>query len=177
MARKDNDNFYRRQQEEANRIATAQSRTMNDIARLAKSQAEELRKLRRAFEEFAKAVLDIKTVQPFQGDVLVSATGLPLVPEGRDGNYTAEQRARAGVQAHAKDSGHPDGWRPLEEREGQPYPKVDITPDDKFKRAVVGGIVHQGIFSDIATADTEKRSLSQFAADADRRRRDGLASY
>ena len=129
------DNFYRRQQEEANRIATAQSRTMNDIARLAKSQTEELRKLRRAFEEFAKAVLDIKTVRHFHIDA-ASADAAKL--EMTNGDIPPEEAAANAMRAAGL--GEPEfDTAAFKERIGQPYPKVDITPNDKLKKVVVGG--------------------------------------
>lgn len=126
------DNFYRRQQEEANRIATAQSRTMNDIARLAKSQAEELRKLRRAFEEFAKAVLDIKTVRPFQIDA-ASADAAKL--EMTNGDIPPEEAAANAMRAAGL--GEPEfDAAAFRERIGQPYPKVDIAPKGKPKARI-----------------------------------------
>ena len=72
MARKNDDNFYRRQQDEANRLAATQNRHLNEIAKLAKSSVEEMRKMRRAFEAFSEAMLGMK-IEPFQGAVLSEA--------------------------------------------------------------------------------------------------------
>lgn len=72
MARKNDDNFYRRQQDEANRLAATQNRHLNEIAKLAKSSVEEMRKMRRAFETFTEAMLGMK-IEPFQGAVLSEA--------------------------------------------------------------------------------------------------------
>ena len=47
----------------------------------------------------------------------------------------------------------------------------------RLSENMMGGIVHQGIFSDATIPEKNARALSQYAADAERQRRDGLASY
>lgn len=84
MARKEPENFYRRQQEEANRIAAKQHRALVDLVRLAKSSNEELRKMRRAFEAFTEAVNGIK-LEPFQVDALTKAGYRPPVHDDEPG--------------------------------------------------------------------------------------------
>lgn len=84
MARKEPENFYRRQQEEANRIAAKQHRALVDLVKLAKSSNEELRKMRRAFEAFAEAVNGMK-LEPFQVDALTKAGYRPPAHDDEPG--------------------------------------------------------------------------------------------
>lgn len=72
MSRKEPENFYKRQLEEANHIATKQHRALVDIAKLVKSSNEELRKMRRSFEAFSEAVLAMK-MEPSQASTLTMA--------------------------------------------------------------------------------------------------------
>lgn len=110
MARKDSDNFYRRQQEEANRLAATQNRHLNEVAKLAKSGVEEMRKMRRAFETFTEAVLGMK-VEPFQGAVLSEAA------RGQVAEFDIKGFRETLLKGEA-----------LTVPEGKPYPKVDIAP-------------------------------------------------
>lgn len=322
MARKNDDNFYRRQQDESNRLAATQNRHLNEIAKLAKSSVEEMRKMRRAFETFTEAMLGMK-IEPFQGAVLSEAArgqiaefdikgfketllkGEALtVPGGESGPTTPytiakgpapegspyphvdistpsqkdrvaehvkdaraakleakrataredEERARregkartgygdvlaivdeapagtveAAIQEAIDNGEHPpalDGLDVIDDSDlpacgfcgdnvglpecpahGEVLPP-GVTPKmmadhpefaERVRRTphyhqanqyasggytgvglgenVVGGIVHQGIFSDATIPEKNARALSQYAADAERQRRDGLASY
>lgn len=116
MARKEPENFYRRQQEEANRIAVKQHRALVDLVRLAKSSNEELRKMRRAFEAFAEAVDDVK-IEPFQGAVLSEAERAQIAEFDLKGFKEALDRGEAPVVP-----------------EGEPYPEMQIEPDHSKKR-------------------------------------------
>lgn len=288
MARNDSDNFYRRQQEEANRIAAKQHRVLTDIAKLAKSSNEELRKMRRAFEVFAEAVSDMK-IEPFKLQAFTAARAeaertvkiaegehppplfdvkafkealdrgeAPVVPEGEPYPevHIEPDHSKKRVETHAERAprlGFGDIIGDPDERTAPPLAVVDEaeadTLDSAIKAAlnddgdplpldrdamfacpsdcaldhehiaahgsdpafwhepeeecadvsearrtprgyavggytgvglsenVVGGIVYQGIFSDATIPEKNARTLSQYAADAERQRRDGLASY
>lgn len=110
MARKEPDNFYRRQQEEANRIAVKQHRALVDLVKLAKSSNEELRKMRRAFEAFAEAMLGMK-IEPFQAAALSEAA------RGQVAEFDIKGFKETLLKGEA-----------LTVPEGKPYPKVDFTP-------------------------------------------------
>lgn len=110
MARKNDDNFYRRQQDEANRLAATQNRHLNEIAKLAKNSVEEMRKMRRAFEAFSEAMLGMK-IEPFQGAVLSEAA------RGQIAEFDIKGFKETLLKGEA-----------LTVPEGKPYPKVDFTP-------------------------------------------------
>lgn len=157
MARKDNDNFYRRQQEEANRLSAQQNRHLADIARHSKSAAQELRKFRHAFETFTKAMLGMK-IEPFQGAALSEAArgqvaefdikgfkeallkGEALtVPGGavddatRDIISRCESLAASSIELHTRNL---TCFECPTEPKGEPYPHVDIsTPSQKDRVA------------------------------------------
>lgn len=116
MARKEPENFYRRQQEEANRIAAKQHRALVDLVKLAKSSNEELRKMRRAFEAFSEAMLGMK-VEPFQAAALSEAARGQVAEFDIKGFKEALDRGEAPVVP-----------------EGEPYPEVQIEPDHSKKR-------------------------------------------
>lgn len=116
MARKNDDNFYRRQQDEANRLAATQNRHLNEIAKLAKSSVEEMRKMRRAFETFAEAMLGMK-IEPFQGAVLSEAA------RGQIAEFDIKGFKETLLKGEA-----------LTVPEGEPYPEVQIEPDHSKKR-------------------------------------------
>lgn len=119
MAR-NNDNYYVRAQEEANRIAAKQHRVLTDIAKLAKSSNEELRKFRKAFEAFSEAMLGLR-IEPFQGAVLSEAARGQVAEFDIKGFKETLQRGES-----------------LTVPEGKPYPKVEIVPDHTKK------VVHAG---------------------------------
>lgn len=128
MARKEPENFYRRQQEEANRIAVKQHRVLVDLVRLVKSSNEELRKMRRAFEAFVEAVSGMK-LEPFKLQAFTAA------------------RAEAERTAKIAEGEHPPPLFDAKEfkealgrgeapvvPEGEPYPEVQFGPDRSKKR-------------------------------------------
>lgn len=128
MARKEPENFYRRQQEEANRIAVKQHRALVDLVRLTKSSSEELRKMRRAFEAFAEAVNDMK-LEPFRLQAFTAA---------REGKSPAVRIAKGENQPPLFDvkafkEALDRGEAPVVP-EGEPYPEVQIEPDHSKKR-------------------------------------------
>lgn len=130
MARNDSDNFYRRQQEEANRIAAKQHRVLTDIAKLAKSSNEELRKFRKAFEAFAEAIRGMK-IEPFQGAVLSEAAREQIA----EFDIKGFKEALLNGEALITPGGDPVG-KPVAVRvpEGKPYPSFDLKPDETKKR-------------------------------------------
>lgn len=128
MARKEPDNFYRRQQEEANRIAVKQHRALVDLVKLAKSSNEELRKMRRAFEAFAEAVNDMK-LEPFKLQAFTAARA------------EAERTAKIAEGEHPPPLFDAKAFKEMLDRgeapvvpEGEPYPEVQIEPDHSKKR-------------------------------------------
>lgn len=130
MARKEPDNFYRRQQEEANRIAVKQHRALVDLVKLTKSSNEELRKMRRAFEAFAEAVGGMK-VEPFQVKAFTAARA------------EAERTAKIAEGEHPPPLFDAAAFKEMLDRseapvvpEGEPYPEVKVEPDYSKKRAV-----------------------------------------
>lgn len=158
MARKNDDNFYRRQQEEANRLAATQNRHLNEIAKLTKSGVEEMRKMRRAFETFAEAMLGMK-IEPFQGAVLSEAARGQVAEfdikgfkeallKGEaltvpcDNSYEAAKRdiisrceslAASSIELHTRNL---TCFECPTEPKGEPYPHVDIsTPGQKDRVA------------------------------------------
>lgn len=128
MARKEPENFYRRQQEEANRIATKQHRALVDLVRLAKSSNEELRKMRRAFEAFTEAVNDMK-VEPFKLQAFTATRAeADLAVKIAEGEHPPPLfDAKAFKEALDRDEA------PVVP-EGEPYPEVHIEPDHSKKR-------------------------------------------
>lgn len=134
MARNDSDNFYRRQQEEANRIAAKQHRVLTDIAKLAKSSNEELRKFRKAFETFAEAILGMK-IEPFQGAVLSEAARGQVAEFDIKGFKEALLNGEALVTPGGNPADDPAG-KPAAVRvpEGKPYPSFNFKPDETKKR-------------------------------------------
>lgn len=128
MARKEPENFYRRQQEEANRIAAKQHRALVDLVKLAKSSNEELRKMRRAFEAFAEAVNDMK-LEPFKLQAFTAARA-----EAERATKIAEgEHPPPLFDAKAFKEALDRGDAPVVP-EGEPYPEVQIEPDHSKKR-------------------------------------------
>lgn len=128
MARKEPENFYRRQQEEANRIAAKQHRALVDLVRLAKSSNEELRKMRRSFEAFAEAVGGMK-LEPFQLQAFTAARA------------EAERTVKIAEGEHPPPLFDAKAFKEVLDRgeapvvsEGEPYPEVQIEPDHSKKR-------------------------------------------
>lgn len=128
MARKEPENFYRRQQEEANRIAVKQHRALVDLVRLAKSSNEELRKMRRAFEAFAEAVNGMK-LEPFKLQAFTAARA------------EAERTVKIAEGEHPPPLFDVKAFKEALDRgeapvvpEGEPYPEVHIEPDHSKKR-------------------------------------------
>lgn len=128
MARKEPENFYRRQQEEVSRIAVKQHRALVDLVRLAKSSNEELRKMRRAFEAFAEAVSDMK-IEPFKLQAFTAARA------------EAERTAKIAEGEHPPPLFDVKALKEALDRgeapvvpEGEPYPEVQIEPDHSKKR-------------------------------------------
>lgn len=128
MARKEPENFYRRQQEEANRIAVKQHRALVDLVRLAKSSNEELRKMRLAFEAFAEAVSDMK-IEPFKLQTFTAARA------------EAERTVKIAEGEHPPPLFDVKAFKEALDRgeapvvpEGEPYPEVHIEPDHSKKR-------------------------------------------
>ena len=128
MARKEPENFYRRQQEEANRIATKQHRALMDIAKLVKSSNEELRKMRRAFEAFAEAVNDMK-IEPFKLQAFTAA----LAEAERTAKIAEWEHPPPLFDVKAFKEALGRGEAPVVP-EGEPYPEVKIEPDHSKKR-------------------------------------------
>ena len=128
MARKEPENFYRRQQEEANRIATKQYRALVDIAKLVKSSNEELRKMQRAFEAFAEAVNDMK-IEPFKLQAFTAA----LAEAERTVKIAEWEHPPPLFDVKAFKEALGRGEAPVVP-EGEPYPEVKIEPDHSKKR-------------------------------------------
>jgi len=189
MARKNDDNFYRRQQEEANRLAATQNRHLNEIAKLAKSSVEEMRKMRRAFETFAEAMLGMK-IEPFQGAVLSEAArgqiaefylkgfketllkGEALTVPG-DNSYEAAKRdiisrceslTASSIDLHTRNL---TCFECPTEPKGRPYPHVDISTPGKKDR----------VAEHVKDARAAKLEAKRAAAreDEERARREGKA--
>ena len=128
MARKEPENFYRRQQEEANRIAVKQHRALVDLVRLAKSGNEELRKMRRSFEAFTEAVNGMK-LEPFKLQAFTAARA------------EAERTVKIAEGEHPPPLFDVKAFKEALDRdeapvvpEGEPYPEVQIEPDHSKKR-------------------------------------------
>ncbi len=189
MARKDNDNFYRRQQEEANRLSAQQNRHLADIARHSKSAAQELRKFRHAFETFAEAMLGMK-IEPFQGAVLSEAArgqvaefdikgfkeallkGEALTVPGDNSHEAAkrdiisrcESLTASSIELHTRNL---TCFECPTEPKGEPYPHVDISTPGKKDR----------VAEHVKDARAAKLDAKRAAAreDEERARREGKA--